>query len=309
VQTERCASCHDDQREAWEDGIHGIDGNAECSSCHGTHDILTVEQMREPAGVTLIQAACASCHFEPRTPADDPHAISESCAACHEPHRTLSPGNRESTMHPLNQAETCGTCHDTVAAAWQVDIHGTSVPHLASPEGARSLPQVDAHLEPPACTGCHGAHGMLTPQAEDFAFEMTERCSHCHEEFAHSFADSYHGQATELRSEKAATCYHCHGAHDVLPSTDPASMVGEANLLGTCQACHPNATEGFTAFQPHADHNDRANYPLAWWSYHLMTLLLISTFTFFGVHTAMWLVRLGIDALRGESGHAPPAGD
>lgn len=206
VTSEACASCHTSQHMAWEGGIHAVDGNAECGSCHGTHDVLTVEQMREPGGVAVLQGACASCHFEPRTPADDPHAVSESCSACHDPHRTLGLGDPEARIHPLNQAATCGACHEAVAIAWSADAHGVALPHLASAEGAVSLEEVDAHLEPPSCTGCHGSHGMLTPRAPDFPREMAARCSHCHEEYAESFADSYHGQATELGSDQVATC-------------------------------------------------------------------------------------------------------
>jgi len=137
---------------------------------------------------------------------------------------------------------------------------------------------------------------------------MAGQCSHCHEAYAESFADSYHGQATELGSERVATCHECHGAHDVYPASDPRSSVSEGRLLGTCRGCHPDATEGFALFQPHADHGDRDRYPYAYWAYHLMTALLIGTFTVFGAHTVLWLLRLSFDALRG-SGHTPTEGD
>ncbi len=309
VTTASCTACHSSQLETWEEGIHAVDGNADCRACHGVHDVLTVQQMREPAGTVTMRAACASCHFEPRTPEDDPHAQAAACHSCHEPHRTLGVGNPEASIHPLKQVETCGACHDTLARTWRGDVHGTAVSRLATLDRAVSLEEVEVHLEPPSCTGCHGAHGMLTPTAADFPQRMAERCSHCHEEFAESFADSYHGQATELGSGGVATCYHCHGAHDVLPAADDQSRVNESNLLGTCASCHPAATAGFTQFQPHADHNDREKYPMVYWSYHLMTALLIGVFTVFGAHTALWLVRLGLDAVRGGSGHVSSDGD
>ena len=87
-------------------------------------------------------------------------------------------------------------------------------------------------------------------------------------------------------------------------------MVGDARLLETCQSCHPDATAGFALFQPHADHNDREQYPYVYWSYHLMTALLIGVFTVFGAHTALWLLRLTFDALRGAPhGARHDAGD
>jgi len=146
---------------------------------------------------------------------------------------------------------------------------------------------------------------MLVPSDPGFGAEITERCAHCHEPYRESWADSYHGQASTLGSETVATCSDCHGSHGVYPSADARSMVSEGNLLGTCQTCHAEATAGFTRFQPHADHNDKERYPFVYWSYHLMTALLIGTFSVFGIHTVLWLARLGIDALRGtpHGGH------
>jgi hypothetical protein len=140
---------------------------------------------------------------------------------------------------------------------------------------------------------------MLVPSTPEFGIEITARCAHCHESYRESWADSYHGQAATLGSPVVATCAKCHGAHGIYPRSDPRSTVSEGKLLGTCQGCHAGATAGFTAFQPHADHNDRERYPFVYWSYHLMTTLLLGVFLVFGAHTFLWLVRLGFDALRG----------
>jgi cytochrome b subunit of formate dehydrogenase len=179
---------------------------------------------------------------------------------------------------------------------------------MALPGG--HVPEGASLAEPPSCTGCHGAHGILARSDTLFEATMVERCSHCHEHYAESFYDSYHGQASGLGSEDAATCQDCHGSHGVLGAEDPNSMVGEAHLLETCQSCHPEATAGFALFQPHADHNDREQYPYVYWSYHLMTALLIGVFTVFGAHTVLWLLRLAFDALRGTPhGARHDAGD
>jgi len=142
---------------------------------------------------------------------------------------------------------------------------------------------------------------MLAPGDPGFHSRMVERCSHCHEPYAESFADSYHGQASTLGSSVVATCSDCHGSHGIYPASDPRSTVSDAHRLETCRKCHQQATAGFALFQPHADHNDRAKYPYVYWSYHLMTTLLIGVFLVFGAHTALWVARLGFDALRGTS--------
>ena len=299
--TTPCASCHEETAAKWEQGLHSLDGAAACTDCHGTHDVMSAEAMAEPEGVEAMKAACAGCHYAPGMPESDPHADSVSCASCHEAHATLPSEDEHATTHVLNQATTCGACHEEQAEAWRSDVHGQAVPQVATPGGR--VPEGASRAEAPACTACHGAHGISRPGEPGFATEMIESCAHCHEHYRESFADSYHGQAAILGSEDVATCHDCHGAHGIHPSSDPRSMVSEANLLATCQTCHPSATEGFAKFQPHADHYDRERYPYVYWSYHLMTALLIGTFSVFGLHTLLWVARLGIDAIRGTSSH------
>lgn len=300
--TKSCRSCHEGEGEVWDQGVHALDSAATCTACHGVHDVRPVSELETPEGARAMRRACGSCHFEPAAAEHDPHADSVSCAGCHEPHRTLPVEDERATTHPLNQARTCGACHATVAEAWSADVHGGAVPELATPGG--HVPEGASRAEPPACSGCHGSHDMVAPSEPGFRHDMVERCAHCHEPYAESFADSYHGQASTLGSEIVATCADCHGAHGILPSSDPESMVSDARRLDTCRTCHAQATAGFALFQPHADHNDRENYPFVYWSYHLMTTLLIGVFLVFGLHTALWLARLGFDALRGVS-HGP----
>ena len=40
-------------------------------------------------------------------------------------------------------------------------------------------------------------------------------------------------------SVTAANCASCHGAHEILPSSDPRSMINPKNLEKTCGQCHP----------------------------------------------------------------------
>lgn len=301
--TRTCASCHEEAEASWAEGVHALDGRGGCADCHGVHDVRTADELAAPEGVRDLRSACASCHFEAPRPELDPHADSVSCADCHEPHRTLPAEDDRASVHVTHQAATCGACHEEVALPWREDVHGTAVPGLAHPGG--SPPRGASRAEPPACTACHGSHELSGPATAGFGVTMSERCAECHEEHAESFADSYHGQAVALGSEAVATCFDCHGAHDVYPSSDARSAVGEARLLDTCRSCHPGATDSFVLFQPHADHDDRENYPYVYWSYHLMTALLVGTFGVFGLHTLLWLIRLGAGAMRPRE-PAPP---
>jgi hypothetical protein len=133
---------------------------------------------------------------------------------------------------------------------------------------------------------------------------QTEVCGHCHEHALETFDDSYHGQANALGSVAVASCSDCHGTHGIYGADDPRSMVHEANLVESCGQCHEASRAAFVLYQPHADHNDKENYPLVYWSYRLMTALLVGVFSVFGLHSALWIVRLTLDSLRASKGGA-----
>jgi hypothetical protein len=90
-----------------------------------------------------------------------------------------------------------------------------------------------------------------------------------------------------------AACYDCHGYHDVLPPSNPASHLSKANIVGTCQKCHPGANASFAEYVPHANPLDAKHYPQLHWTFVAMTALLIGVFAFFGAHTGLWLFRSG----------------
>jgi len=138
------------------------------------------------------------------------------------------------------------------------------------------------------------------PEASDadFVREMVRRCTSCHARYARSFADTYHGQASSLGSVRAATCPDCHTAHQVFASSDLRSSVAPDHVLETCRSCHPAAGENFAEFQPHADPHDAERYPHVYWSYRVMTVLLVGVFALFGVHTVLWLARVAVEYVR-----------
>jgi cytochrome b subunit of formate dehydrogenase len=48
-----------------------------------------------------------------------------------------------------------------------------------------------------------------------------------------------------------ANCASCHGAHNILPSSDPKSTVNKNNLRQTCSKCHPNAGDQLSEASVH----------------------------------------------------------
>ncbi|HSL69871.1 MAG TPA: hypothetical protein VK864_06485, partial [Longimicrobiales bacterium] len=151
---------------------------------------------------------------------------------------------------------------------------------------------------PPSCTTCHGGHGLSISPDSTLAVAGQQRCAGCHEHYAETFGESYHGQAATLEDGDAAVCSDCHSAHAIHPTDDPRSTVAAANLVETCSRCHPNANAGFIQFAPHADAHDAENNPLLYWTYRFMTALLIGVMTVFGLHSIVWVVRVALDRSR-----------
>jgi len=163
--------------------------------------------------------------------------------------------NPTSSVAKQNIAATCGACHGDVAALYERSTHGKAV--------AAGI------FASATCTDCHGEHGILSPRNELSPVSpknvSAQVCSPCHasvrltEKYGLSsdrfstFEDSYHGLAGKGGSIEVANCASCHGVHDILPSSDPASRVHKANLAQTCGSCHPGANQNFTAGKVHVD--------------------------------------------------------
>jgi hypothetical protein len=96
---------------------------------------------------------------------------------------------------------------------------------------------------------------------------------------------------SQLGYTKTAKCYDCHGAHEILPVSDPHSRLSRDNVVKTCQSCHPGANRRFAGYLSHATHHDPAKYPYLFWVFWGMTGLLVTTFVAGGIHTLLWLPR------------------
>ena len=71
-------------------------------------------------------------------------------------------------------------------------------------------------------------------------------------------------QSPDAPSNKAV-CYDCHGVHDIRSVNDPQSHVIKANLVKTCQRCHPGADVSFIGawighYRPSPQHNPITYY-------------------------------------------------
>ncbi|NVN91441.1 MAG: cytochrome c3 family protein [Desulfuromonadales bacterium] len=281
-----CLGCHSDRIpiKTFAASVHGKNG---CTSCHA--DIVDLaSHMRHEFKPAKVR--CESCHKKETAEHYSSAHINRGvrCANCHTDIHSLTPwkGDKRRVV------ATCIQCHDK-NSAYRNSVHGRGV-SAGRPDSA-------------ACSDCHGLHNIrsLGEVANRDRKEFhTRACLKCHGDgkmmarngvtnlAVNSYLESYHGKNFRLGSpERVAGCADCHGSHAVLHPEDPKSSINKANLVKTCGACHTKATPLFTKYYAHGEHKDRKNYPLLYYTFMVMTVLLVTTFAVFWLHTLLWMFR------------------
>ena len=88
------------------------------------------------------------------------------------------------------------------------------------------------------CTDCHA--DITSKHPDDNLPMQPPSCIKCHEGPVKEYAMSMHGVSHQIGASGAASCWDCHGSHDMLSHKDPKSPVFKLNLPGTCAKCHSN---------------------------------------------------------------------
>ncbi|MCF8239955.1 MAG: hypothetical protein K9J16_01110 [Melioribacteraceae bacterium] len=302
-----CTMCHVEAGEQYELSHHAkirLIGNEDaptCTGCHDEHLIKGKSDPQSPIYVRNIPDLCGKCHQEGHVATvhyeGEQHQIiknykmslhgkgliesgllvTATCVSCHTNHRELPATDPLSSIHKDKIAETCGTCHQGIYNEFQSSIHSQSVSNS------------DEKL--PTCNDCHLPHSVSNVDQADFRQKILFQCGKCHEELTHSYFDTFHGKVSNLGAAQTAKCHDCHGAHNILPPSNIASTLNRENVVETCKTCHPNSNRKFVGYLTHATHHDRDKYPYLYYTFWFMTILLVGTFSFFGLHTLLWLPR------------------
>ena len=299
-----CATCHDDAATRLAVSVHAdvrdaAGAGVTCAACHGPpHAMLSSSDLQSPTHTLRVATTCAVCHGDPSspgTPAAAPVAVTfadsihgraltrsgnvaaPTCSNCHRSHDIARITDPTSPAHRLMVPATCGTCHAGIQSEFADSAHGTEL--------------MAGHPNAPHCASCHTAHGVQRTEGDVWQLSAVEQCGTCHREALATYRDTFHGQVTALGFTPVAKCVDCHQAHRVFGADDDRSSVAPVNLVTTCRTCHANANLNFVQYQPHANKDDAERLPALYYAARFMNVLLIGTFTFFGLHSLLWFLR------------------
>lgn len=306
-----CSNCHTGAAKDYQLSQHGQFREAGnliapyCTDCHGVHEMQSRQEPSSPIFARNIPDLCGRCHREGQKAAvaykGSEHEIVENytmsihgkgllqsglmvtatCIDCHTSHRELPASDANSTVNPDNIAQTCSNCHLGIYEQYKSSVHSPLVT------------ETDKKL--PACNDCHLSHTIKRVDVDDFRQGILDQCGKCHTEVAETYFDTFHGKVSKLGAAETAKCYDCHGAHNILPPTDPNSTLSRANIVGTCKNCHENSNRKFVGYLSHATHHNKSKYPYLYYTFLFMSTLLFSTFGFFGLHTLLWVPRAMVE--------------
>ncbi len=302
-----CSACHAQESNDYNISYHGVQhkkGNNDapyCTDCHTSHTISSRFNKKSPIYVQNIPNLCGNCHRVGKKASrnykgvehemvehykESIHGkgllesgliVTATCVDCHTTHRELPSKDPNSSVNHKNIASTCGKCHQGIYEQLNKSIHSPNIT------------KTDKTL--PVCNDCHSAHTINRTDADDFREMIINQCGKCHKDVTETYFDTFHGKVSKLGSGKTAKCSDCHGSHFILPVSYTESSLSRKNIIQTCKKCHANSNRKFVGYLTHATHHNKDKYPFLFYTFWFMTILLVSTFSFFGLHTLLWIPR------------------
>ena len=193
-----CARCHSGRHltgaagqvaDNYEDSVHGrgvaksgLLVSANCTSCHGAHDIKPKTDPASRVHRTRVASTCTTCHegiqsiFAKSVHAQPLGSGNTSAAVCSDCHTSHKIQRAETDAWRLSAIEECGTCHVDKISTYRDTFHG-QVTALGFTRVA-------------TCSDCHGHHDILPLGNPASAISATNRvatCRKCHTQANENF--------------------------------------------------------------------------------------------------------------------------
>lgn len=231
-----CDECHEQEFVRWEpEKPYVFDPGQGCMECHKSETLL-----RQRAGGQVSFQVTGVDQSAHRT---------VSCIQCHVDFKYDD--TKDPTIRwDVNVGLACQKCHEEskearlseAAKKYKMSVHWMGTETTKGVAGG--------NYESATCASCHGGHDIkpLSSIEASVALHLAafEVCARCHEDKWASYDDYYHGKAYKEGNLDAPSCWDCHEAHLVLPSSDAKSSVSKQLVNKTCgqEGCHDSDRAG-----------------------------------------------------------------
>jgi cytochrome b subunit of formate dehydrogenase len=206
---ETCGTCHANPEmaevyrlhrvrpiEAYAASVHGqaiAEGReaADCTSCHGSHEILPAVDPDSLVHHERVPETCGQCHGAiEATYHTSIHGQAAAagareapvCTDCHGEHRILAPDEETSPVHACNVPKmTCGHCHGDLRLSEKYGMPSGKVPSYE--DSYHGLAMRSGIVTVAHCGSCHGVHDILPssdPLSAIHPDNLPATCGQCH---------------------------------------------------------------------------------------------------------------------------------
>jgi cytochrome b subunit of formate dehydrogenase len=192
-----CGDCHAQQPgqehliEAFVDSVHGrgllrsgLVASPTCSTCHGGHRVVAVDDERSHTSFQNSPQMCGDCHAyildewlnvsAHGAAWKEGNTATATCTSCHASH---SIGDPVIGAERLGIVDECGDCHGDQFNSYRGDFHGK----------ATNLGLVVSAT----CSDCHSPHstlGKADPRSAIHPDNLQQTCGDCHGQVTANFA-------------------------------------------------------------------------------------------------------------------------
>jgi len=205
----------------YEESVHfqalqkfGLTMSANCSNCHGAHDIKQVSDPLSPVSRKNIIGTCGSCHVGIRKAylegvhgKDYVKGVGDVpvCTDCHSEHDILSRQDLKSKVYATKVAEVCSRCHDNLALTRQYGMLASRLETYK--ESFHGIASSFGETRVANCASCHGFHDIRPssdPNSSINPENLPKTCGKCHPGASRNFAEA---PIHVIRGEIAGTKY------------------------------------------------------------------------------------------------------
>jgi len=172
----------------------GLVISATCSSCHGSHRVLTLKEL-----YPQIPKVCGKCHagiYQDYLQGVHGTAFQNGnrdvpiCTDCHGEHNIRSPQDPTSTVSPQKVMAVCSRCHDNVAITTKYGLPTNRLDSYLNTFHGVAIGL--GNMKVANCASCHGFHSIRPssdPKSMIYPANLARTCGQCHPNAGANFAE------------------------------------------------------------------------------------------------------------------------